>query len=159
MRFCLFSNNNTSLPDIFKAKLVAKARVTGSALYNKVWGDVLFYNLPQGVVVVTEMHNLPKTTTNIFAQHIHSGEICEGDFESAKGHYNPLNQPHPNHAGDLPPLFSNDGYAFGAVLTNRFKIEDVENLTFIIHNSPDDFKTQPAGDAGVRIACGIIKLV
>ena len=78
-------------------------------------------------------------------------------FASAGGHYNPKNCPHPAHAGDLPPLFGNQGYAWQGFYTERFIPDDVVGKAVIIHGQRDDFTTQPAGDAGSRIGCGVIR--
>ncbi len=72
-------------------------------------------------------------------------------------HYNPGGCEHPRHAGDLPPLFGNDGAAVSLFLTSRFSVEDVIGKTVIIHDSPDDFTTGPSGNAGEKIACGVIR--
>ena len=77
-------------------------------------------------------------------------------FADAKTHYNPKSCPHPYHAGDLPPLFSANGYAYSAVLTDRFTVDEIIGKTVVIHSSPDDFTTQPSGNAGRKIACGVI---
>ena len=94
------------------------------------------------------------------AFHIHTGNACtengQGEFASAGGHYNPWDTLHPSHAGDLPPLLSNNGSAWMAVYTGRFYPEDVIGRTVIIHEKSDDFHTQPSGDAGEMIACGKI---
>lgn len=61
------------------------------------------------------------------------------------------------HAGDLPPLLSNArGKAFGAVLCDGFTLNEILGKSVIIHRAPDDFTSQPAGNAGERIACGTI---
>lgn len=57
----------------------------------------------------------------------------------------------------MPPLFENNGYAYLSFLTNRFQIKDIVGKTVIIHDMPDDFKTDPSGNSGTKIACGIIK--
>jgi Cu-Zn family superoxide dismutase len=101
-----------------------------------------------------------KCKENIFAFHIHDGKSCTGNdtdpFANAKSHYNPHECSHPQHAGDLPPLFGNDGYAWSAILTNRFSIDEIIGNTIIIHSKPDDFTTQPSGNSGEKIACGVI---
>ena len=74
-------------------------------------------------------------------------------------HYNLKNCPHPLHAGDMPPLVSDGGYAWMTFYTKHFSAEEVVGLTVVIHSSPDDFKTQPSGDSGKKIACGVIKQV
>ena len=57
----------------------------------------------------------------------------------------------------MPPLFGNDGFAMMMFYTDRFYPETVIGRTVVIHDMPDDFKTQPAGDSGMKIACGEIK--
>lgn len=74
-----------------------------------------------------------------------------------KGHYNPEKEEHPRHAGDLPPVLSNDGTAWMEIYTGRFYPMDVVGRTIVLHEMPDDFKTQPSGDSGMKIACGEIK--
>jgi Cu-Zn family superoxide dismutase len=81
----------------------------------------------------------------------------EDPFMDAGSHWNPDNQPHGNHAGDFPVLFSNNGQAKMKFFTDRFKVRDVIGKTVIIHQSPDDYRTQPSGNSGKRLACGIIR--
>lgn len=149
--------------EVYKSKPLAVAEIQGSEDYSGIKGKVSFYKVEQGVVVAASIHNLPKTETDIFAFHIHAGSDCNCNhsdhFQGAGPHYNPNNTPHPQHAGDLPPLFGNNGLAWLAVLTDRFQIEDILGRAVIIHLNPDDFTTQPAGNAGTRIACGIVKKV
>lgn len=57
----------------------------------------------------------------------------------------------------MPPLFSVNGNAFLCFMTNRFKIKEVLGKSVIIHSKPDDFTTQPSGNAGEKIACGMIR--
>ena len=77
-------------------------------------------------------------------------------FADVGKHYNPQNCPHPAHAGDMPPFFSNNGYAVQMFLTDRFTVEEIIGKTIIVHSGPDDFTSQPAGNAGMKIACGEI---
>ena len=81
----------------------------------------------------------------------------EDEFADVGMHYNPTNCPHPFHIGDLPPLLENNGYAYMSVLINKFKIKDILGKTIIIHDKPDDFTTQPSGNPGTKIACGVIE--
>lgn len=146
-------------------KPTAKSLIKGSKDYPTIRGTANFYQIKDGVLLTTEIVGLPfidgKCTYGIFGFHIHEGESCTGNsedpFSDTKMHYNPYDCSHPNHAGDLPPLFGNEGYAFMAVLTSRFKVRDIIGKTIVIHISPDDFKTQPSGDTGNKIACGVIK--
>lgn len=82
----------------------------------------------------------------------HGGE----GFPHSGSHYNPNDCPHPYHAGDLPPLFGANGFAFSVFLTDRFTVHEIIGKTVIVHASPDDFQTQPSGNAGEKIACGEI---
>ena len=143
----------------------AWARVRGSGQYPDLQGMVRFYQTPRGVLVSAEILGLPQPegtcAAPVFAFHIHEGERCTGSredpFADVRMHYNPYNCPHPYHAGDLPPLFGANGYAFSVFLTNRFTVEEIVGRTVIIHGSPDDFTTQPSGNAGTKIACGEIR--
>lgn len=72
-------------------------------------------------------------------------------------HYDPEGCEHPYHSGDLPPLFGNDGLALSIFLTNRFSVGEIIGKTVLIHERPDDFTTQPSGNSGMKIACGVIK--
>ena len=138
----------------------ALARVTGMGA--EPCGTVFFFPKGCATLVVADIRHLPHNdgpcTSGIFALHIHEGDSCCGvDFADTGGHYNPCGTPHPEHAGDLPPLFECHGQAFLAVLTERFTVPDVIGRTVVIHSGPDDFTTQPAGNAGAKIACGVIR--
>ena len=144
--------------------VMAAAQIRGSGSYPQIQGTALFRQTPKGVLVTIQVSGLPdskKCDSGIFALHIHEGEHCTGNekdaFADTGGHYNPGDCPHPYHAGDLPPLWENHGYAYMSVLTDRFHVGEVIGKTLIIHSAPDDFKTQPSGDAGMKIACGTIR--
>lgn len=157
--FFNFFNNDSDMNKILKYLLqdpTAVAKIKGGQSFPNIGGEVKFYQTPYGVVVLSEIKNLPKTQTNIFGFHIHEFGNCENDFSSAGGHFNPQMSHHPNHAGDLPPLFSNEGYVLSAVLTSRFNVKSILGKSVIIHDNPDDFTTDPSGNSGKRIACGKI---
>ena len=128
---------------------------------NAISGTTAFYKTEKGVMAVTEVSGLGDFGNDILACHIHSGGSCSGTaqdpFANAGTHYNPDNLPHPYHAGDMPPLFCAGGYAFCAFVTDRFTIDEIIGKTVIIHSGPDDFTTQPSGNAGSKIACGVIR--
>ena len=98
---------------------------------------------------------------NFYGFHIHEGGSCTGDatdpFKDAGGHYNPTNQEHPFHAGDMPVIMGNQGAAWFQFYTNRFYPEEIVGKTVVVHDMPDDFRSQPSGDSGVKIACGRIR--
>ena len=135
----------------------AVALILGGSDFQDLWGEVRFYQKTKGVWVVAHIYGLPKNA-GFLGFHIHRGSLCAGaDFAEADGHFDPEGVKHPDHAGDLPPLLSYGGEAYQAVLTGRFRVADVLGHTVVIHQNPDDFHSQPAGNAGRRIACGEIK--
>ena len=152
--------------------MIAVAQIHGGSLAPNLVGAVYFRDVAGGVDVSVEVRGLPKYkpgTANTppvgpHGFHIHDmGSCAVGDpknpFASAGGHWNPTNQPHGNHAGDFPVIFSNSGYARMVFFTNKFKVSDIVGKTVVIHESPDDYRTQPAGDSGKRLGCGVIKVI
>lgn len=137
----------------------AIAYITGGETAGGLHGVVKFYSMNGRVLVVADVQGLPQSRSGgFFALHIHEGTACTGEaFADTGSHYNPGQLPHPRHAGDLPPLLSCSGSAYMAVLTDRFRIRDVLGRTVVIHSDADDFRTQPAGNAGAKIACGVIQ--
>lgn len=136
----------------------AIAKICGGAEYPQLRGMARFFQRSDGVIVEIEIHGLPKTETSFFAFHIHDGGSCKGvDFPDAGSHFNPDNTMHPQHAGDFPPLLGNHEKAYMKVFSDRFSVEEIIGKTVIVHSDPDDFRTQPSGNAGRKIACGIIK--
>lgn len=137
-----------------------KAVIHGSEDFPRLHGTVSFIKAYGGTLVVTELSGLP-SANGVYAMHIHSGAECSGTktdpFENAGSHLNPDNAMHPFHMGDMPAIFSNDGYSWSAVYTKRFQPAQIEGHTVIIHASPDDYHTQPSGNSGIRIACGEIR--
>ena len=159
----------------------AYAIIRGSEEFPEIQGTMYIYDMPEGCVVMLEAVGLPDVNMRIldipgseasqpchinnsrfFGLHIHEGSRCDRtapraeSFSAAGGHFNPGKCPHPDHAGDLPPILSSNGYAWLAVYTERFTSAELIGRTVIIHEMPDDFRSQPAGDAGRRIACGAI---
>lgn len=143
----------------------AEALVSGSGNYADINGTVDFYQANNGVMVAVSIVGLPQTSDacggTVFGFHIHEGSDCSPGgaqpYEGTMGHYNPGGCPHPYHAGDMPPLFANGGYAFMVFLTDRFTIDEIIGKTVVIHSAPDDFTTQPSGNSGIKIACGVIE--
>lgn len=150
--------------------MAAIAYLKGGPLAPKIRGVVYFTPIPGGIWVYTRVYGLPPYQPAKDGQppigphgfHIHEGgTCCVGDpkdpFQEAGGHWNPQHQPHGNHAGDFPVLFSHDGYGEMGFFTNKFTIEEIIGKTVIIHENPDDYRSQPAGNAGRRLACGVIQ--
>lgn len=137
----------------------AVARITGGAEAPQLSGCVEFYQENGCVLVVARISGLPKESeTGFFGFHIHQGRDCSGvGFPGTEGHYNPMGQAHPEHAGDLPPLIWCRGNAYLCFRTDRFSVNEIIGRTVVIHSDPDDFHTQAAGNAGKKIACGVIQ--
>jgi len=137
----------------------AVARIVGGEEAPHLSGCVRFYQENGCVRIVAMISGLPKASeTGFFGFHIHQGRDCSGmGFPGTEGHYNPTEQIHPKHAGDLPPLLSCKGNAYLSVKTDRFSVNEIIGRTVVIHSDPDDFHSQPAGNAGEKIACGVIQ--
>ena len=143
----------------------AKANIRGNTNFPSINGQVYFKQTKDGTLITAKIYNLPISQNTcigkFFGFHIHEGDSCTGnpkdEFANAKMHYNPTKCLHPYHIGDLPPLLENNGYAYMSVLVNKIKIQDIIGKAIIIHDMPDDFTTQPSGNSGTKIACGMIK--
>ncbi|WP_242964993.1 superoxide dismutase family protein [Scatolibacter rhodanostii] len=165
MNFIFGSKSRKYLEIMLRQKPNAVADVSGIPSHRKIKGTVAFFQTDEGVLVRAEFSGLPsrsgKCGGEFLGFHIHEGKTCTGNREDpladTKRHYNPNHCEHPYHAGDLPPLLSNGGHAFMTVLTNRFTVKDVLGRTVVVHSHADDFHTQPSGDSGAKIACGVIR--
>ena len=132
-------------------------------------GTATLTETPSGVLIKAELRDMPP---GAHAFHIHAAGKCEPpDFKSAGGHYNPTGKKHGimsaqgMHAGDLPNIYVGaDGKAAFEALAGEVTLGPGGNTLFdedgsalVIHEKVDDYKTDPAGNAGDRIACGVIK--
>lgn len=132
-------------------------------------GTAVLAEQSDGVKISVELRNL---FPGVHAFHIHTvGQCHPADFQSAKGHFNPFGKKHgfknPEgpHAGDLPNFTANtDGSARFEVVANLVTLGSGPNSLFqeegtclVIHAGPDDEESDPAGNAGTRIACGVIQ--
>jgi len=146
----------------------AKAIIKGGLVYPDINGMALFTQYSDGVEINVKVHNLPPFSREgglaigPFAFHIHTGKSCEvgtlqDPFPLVGSHYNPYNQPHGNHAGDFPVLMPmSNGTAVLKFTSDKFTVSDIIGLTVLIHQSPDDYRTEPAGNSGEKIACGVV---
>ncbi len=134
---------------------------------NHVTGKVTFMEVEGGVRVIALVSGLEPNSKHGF--HIHEyGDCSAVDASSAGGHYNPENMAHGGpmdhmrHEGDLGNL---EADANGNASIDRVDPtlslrgdQSVIGLSIIVHRDPDDLKTQPTGNSGPRIACGVIGL-
>jgi superoxide dismutase, Cu-Zn family len=131
---------------------------------NKVTGTVMFSKVELGVKVVADIKDL---TPGAHGFHIHQfGDCSAPNADSAGGHYNPTGKPHgapenqDRHAGDLGNLVAD-----GSGKAHLERTDTVISMSgpnsvigrgIIIHEASDDMTTQPTGNAGARVACGVI---
>lgn len=145
----------------------ATANVT-AASGSLVSGQLKLMPMGDGVHVTGEIGGLAPNSTHAF--HIHEkGDCSAADASSAGGHFNPAGQPHgrasapKHHAGDSDNLVADaQGVAkvdahFSGVVLGGGAGNDAVGKAVVVHADPDDYRSQPAGNAGSRIACGVIK--
>lgn len=135
-----------------------------SAQGHYVKGTVYFRQMPNGVQVLANVEGLSEGKHGF---HIHERGDCTGDeFKTAQGHYNPDGHPHAGpseekrHMGDLGNITAgSDGKAHFEVLMDYIELNGPKSIvgrSVVIHAGEDDLITQPSGDAGPRVACGVI---
>lgn len=160
----MYADIPNSLNTLFAMDPYAYATISGSRFFPAVKGVALLYPICSGTLLALHAIGLPyknkPCSKAFYGLHIHEGKKCTGNendaFANAGSHYNPGGCTHPNHAGDLPPLLGNKGEALSIFYTDSFLPSEVVGHTIIIHDMPDDFRTQPSGDSGMKIACGEI---
>ena len=134
---------------------------------NKVWGTVTFTQKGSKVLVVANVNGLKP---GLHGFHVHEkGDCSAADGMSAGGHFNPAGKPHgapdsaERHGGDLGNLTPDkSGNATLSIEVDGITLDQTANSIIgkgvIVHANPDDLKSQPAGNAGHRLACGVIRL-
>lgn len=140
----------------------AVAWIRGNADNPQLSGAVRFFETPYGgILVEAEVFGLPNIKTqyssDFYAMHIHQNGNCAMPFDRTGDHYSKNNAPHPQHTGDLLPLMGNQGYAWTAFYDKRFTLPEIMGRSVVIHAMPDDFMTQPSGNSGAKIGCGVIR--
>lgn len=132
-------------------------------------GTLTLTPMGDGVHLTGSISGLKPNGTHAF--HIHEkGDCSAADFTSAGGHFNPTAQPHgragegAHHLGDNDNLKANasgvatvSAHFSGVVIGSGTALNDVVGKAVIVHADADDYTTQPTGNAGGRIACGVIR--
>ncbi len=132
-------------------------------------GTLTVNGVPDAAILKIALRDLPPGQWVAF--HIHENGECDAQsgFKSAGGHFNPMNKSHGHefadgpHAGDMMNQYVNDkGELYAQILNNAVRFDgtgetDIHGKAVIIHAGADDYKSQPSGDAGDRIACAVIK--
>jgi Cu-Zn family superoxide dismutase len=134
---------------------------------NTVTGSVALSTSSEGVHITGTVQGLKPNAE--FGFHVHEkGDCSAPDGSSAGGHFNPTQAQHGNptggthHAGDMPNIKSNaegvaqvDTTAAGTTLHGE-AATDIMGKAIVVHEGPDDYTTQPSGNSGKRVACGVI---
>ncbi len=159
-------DSSTAVADESSAKATVR-NATGAEV-----GEAKFNQMGDHVRIRIKVEGLP---AGFHGFHVHAVGDCTAPFTSAGGHFNPAGVSHPNHAADLPVILVNsDGTGNAQVVTDRFAISDLfdsDGSAVIVHANPDNYANIPAdrydpdpdtatlntGDAGGRIACGVIR--
>ena len=132
---------------------------------NKVTGTVAFVREPNGIRVTARIQGLAEGDHGF---HVHEkGDCSAPDGSSAGGHFNPTNLPHAGrdaqkrHVGDLGNLTADaNGVASVNFVDSHLELSGPNSIigkAVIVHAGPDDFTSQPSGNAGGRVACGVIE--
>ncbi len=134
---------------------------------SNVKGNVSFVAQGGHVLVMAKVSGLRPNSEHGF--HVHEkGDCSAPDAMSAAGHFNPGGKPHGSpggahsHAGDLPNLKADaNGNANYSAKVHGLTVSSgatgIIGRSVVIHRDPDDYKSQPAGNSGPRIACGVIR--
>jgi len=142
------------------------ARATVSDSTGRELGTLMLADTVGGIAVSGRLHGLPPGQHAI---HLHMTGLCEPPFESAGGHWNPTNRQHGldnpagPHFGDMPNLTVGSDSAVtvqtltpGGSIRGPSGLLDQDGAAVVVHAQPDDNRTDPAGNAGDRIACGAV---
>lgn len=150
------------------AQSAAKTKVDVKNAQGKTIGYIILWDQDEGVGLELHLHDL---TPGEHAIHFHQVPKCEGpEFKSAGGHFNPTSKKHGfdspdgHHAGDIKNFkVRPDGEAHGRLEDKDVTLADGPHSllgnggsSIVVHAKADDYKTDPSGNSGDRIACGVI---
>jgi superoxide dismutase, Cu-Zn family len=149
----------TKLSEISPVKAVS---ILHSSSNEKLNGTVIFVERNKTLTISTDFSGLKSNA--LLGLHIHEKGICEGpDYETAGDHFNPQSTIHGGisgtlrHKGDLGNIQTDQmGNAKNVISLEGVTIDEISGKALILHAKKDDLKSQPAGNSGKRIACGLI---
>ncbi len=148
-------------------KEVASAKLATTA-DNKSIGEAKFYQLENGMIKMDLEINFPARADSTVAVHFHEHGDCGNMGENAHGHWNPTKENHGKwgsaayHSGDIGNIqLDAKGHGSITVTTDRWSTTDgdAKNIMgrgIIVHGGTDDYTTQPTGNSGPRVGCGVI---
>lgn len=133
-------------------------------------GTMDFYDMGNGKVKMEMEINYQNRADSSVAVHFHEHGDCGNMGEDAHGHWNPTDENHgkwgidPYHSGDIGNIaLDGKGHATYSLVSDRWSLKEgdanyIGNLGVIVHGGVDDYATQPTGNSGPRIGCGIIEI-
>ena len=148
---------------------MATATATMMGLDGAEHGTVTLEQTPNGVLLTADLTGVP---AGVHGFHVHETGACEPPFQSAGGHFNPTDANHGfldeggPHAGDMPNIHvPESGDLMIEILNPMISLNegeegylmDEDGSAILIHAGGDDYETDPAGDSGDRIACGVVE--
>ncbi|RDC56987.1 superoxide dismutase family protein [Pedobacter chinensis] len=152
-------------------KEIAQATLTETADNSKTIGTAKFYELNNGKIKMDIEIDFASRADSTVAVHFHEHGDCGNMGENTHGHWNPTNEAHGQwgspayHSGDIGNIVLDpNGKGKISVTTDRWSVKDgeVTNIIgrgIIVHGGTDDYKTQPTGNSGPRVGCGVIEAV
>ena len=148
-------------------KEIASAKLATTA-DSKAIGTAKFYQQADGMIKMDLELDIPAKADSTVAVHFHEHGDCGNMGENTHGHWNPTGEAHGKwgsaayHSGDIGNITLDDkGHGVISVTTDRWSTEEnaVNNIIgrgIIVHGGTDDYTTQPTGNSGPRIGCGVI---
>lgn len=150
---------------------IAEAKLFQTADNNKSIGLAKFYDKGNGRMELDLTIDYPQRADSVVAVHFHDKGDCGGMGNMAMGHWNPTNEKHGKwgsatfHSGDIGNIqLDHKGHGVIKVVTDRWSTvpSDIKNIVgkaIIVHGGKDDYTTQPTGNSGPRVGCGVIEKV
>ena len=161
------NEDTTSASEATGENMAAEAKIAATYGDTAVTGNATFENVNGKVKMVLNI-TVPSKANKSVAVHIHEHPGCGNNGKDAHGHWNPTNVAHGEwgsaafHSGDIGNVeLDGEGKGSKTLETDRWTIDgdsttNILNRSIIVHSGVDDYKSQPSGDAGNRIGCGII---